>query len=148
MQGQGSSSPPAQLRVGDTFGFSRTFTEGDVSLFCGLTGDYNPFHIDDTFASEGRFGARVLPGLLTGSMMTHIGGMLATLASEMHFEFLAPVFIGDTITCTVTIDEVDDRGVVKARAEFSNASEERVLVAGFTGKPMRPRLTPRASSPG
>ena len=37
------------IQVGQTFTFRRTFTEGDVALFCGVTGDYNPYHIDKTF---------------------------------------------------------------------------------------------------
>src|SRR6266568_7519536 len=95
------------IQVGQTFTFRRTFTEGDVALFCGVTGDYNPYHIDETFAQSNFFGRRIIPGLLTGSMITHIGGMIGFLASEMHFSYVAPVYIGDTITCTVTFTVKD-----------------------------------------
>lgn len=135
-----TAGPP--LRVGDAFVFSRTFNDGDVSLYCGLTGDYNPFHLDETFAGESIFGRRIVPGLLTGSLMTHIGGMLGVLGGEMRFAFLAPVYIGDTITCTVTIDSIDERGVATARVEMVNESGERVIEAGWVGKPMNVRLTP------
>ena len=37
------------IQVGQTFTFRRTFTDGDVVLFCGVTGDYNPYHIDEPF---------------------------------------------------------------------------------------------------
>lgn len=140
MERWSTENPDRPIRHGDQFSFRRTFTDADLSLFCGLTGDFNPFHIDDTFAAEGRFGARILPGLLTASMMTHIGGMLGMLASEMHFEFLAPVFIGETIACTVTIEAIDERGVVRASAAFVNAEGDDVLSAGFTGKAAHPRL--------
>ncbi len=33
-----------EMYVGQTFTFQRTFTDGDVALFCGVTGDYNPYH--------------------------------------------------------------------------------------------------------
>ncbi|HXZ03307.1 MAG TPA: MaoC/PaaZ C-terminal domain-containing protein [Ktedonobacteraceae bacterium] len=72
-----------------------------------MTGDYNPYHIDDTFVQSSWFGRRIIPGLLTISMITHIGGMVGFLASEMHFQYLAPVYTGDTITCTVTFSEKD-----------------------------------------
>jgi hypothetical protein len=85
-----------EMYVGQTFAFQRTFTEGDVALFCGVTGDYNPYHQDESFAAESWYGKLTIPGLLTGSMLTHIGGMLGFLATEMPFEYLAPVFAGDT----------------------------------------------------
>jgi len=131
-----------QLHEGDTFVFTRTFTDGDVSLYCGLTGDYNPFHLDKAFAATSRFGSRIVPGLLTGSLMTHIGGMLGVIGGEMRFSFLAPVFIGDTITCSVTIDAIDERGVATARVEMDNQDRERVVDASWIGKPMDVRLTP------
>ena len=37
------------IEEGQIFTFQRTFTDGDVALFCGVTGDYNPYHIDETF---------------------------------------------------------------------------------------------------
>src|ERR1700674_476302 len=96
------------IQVGQIFTFRRTFTEGDVALFCGVTGDYNPYHIDDSFVQSSWFGRRIIPGLLTSSMITHIGGMIGFLATEMHFEYLTSVYIGDTITCTVTFVEKDE----------------------------------------
>ena len=138
-------APSAELpapRKGDSYSFSRTFTDGDVSLYCGLTGDYNPFHLDETFAAASRFGSRIVPGLLTGSLMTHVGGMLGMLGAEMKFAFLAPVFIGDTITCTVVIEDVDARGVASASVEMVNQSGQRVVDASFVAKSMHPRLAP------
>jgi acyl dehydratase len=44
--------------VGQGFTFRRTFTTGDVTLFCGVTGDYNPYHIDQTFIQESWFKQR------------------------------------------------------------------------------------------
>jgi 3-hydroxybutyryl-CoA dehydratase len=126
---------------GQTFTFRRTFTEGDVALFCGVTGDFNPYHIDETFARASRFGRRNVPGLLTGSMLTHIGGLMGFLATEMAFEFLAPVFIGDTITCTVTIREKDEaRRRMRGTAHFVNQDGLEVLRAQFAGVPAHVRL--------
>src|SRR5260370_12663331 len=93
------------IYVGQTFTFRRTFTEGDVALFCGVTGDYNPYHIDEIFVQSSWFGRRIIPGLLTSSMITHIGGMIGFLASEMHFQYVSPVFIVSTINRTLTSPE-------------------------------------------
>lgn len=131
----------AELEVGRTFTYQRTFTEGDLSTFCGVTGDYNPYHQDEQFARESWFGERTLPGLLTASMMTHIGGMLGFLATEMSFEYLAAVYPGDTVTCTVTIaDKDEEKRRMTGEAEFTNQEDKLVLCARFSGFPGRVRL--------
>lgn len=61
-------------------------------MFCGVTGDYNPYHQNAAFASESWYGRLTVANLLTGSMLTHIGGPLGFLATEMSFEYLAPAF--------------------------------------------------------
>ena len=128
-------------QVGQTFTFRRTFTEGDVALFCGVTGDYNPYHIDETFVRSSWFGRRIIPGLLTSSMITHIGGMIGFLATEMHFAYPAAVYIGDTITCTVTITEKDEaKRLVHAYASFVNQDGVEVLLSQFSGFPSDVRL--------
>jgi acyl dehydratase len=35
------------IEGGQIFTFRRTFTEGDVALFCGVSGDYNPVSLAD-----------------------------------------------------------------------------------------------------
>ena len=130
-----------EMHVGQTFTFRRTFTGGDVALFCGVTGDYNPYHQDESFAKESWYGRLTIPGLLTGSMLTHIGGLLGFLATEMSFEYLAPVFFGDTITCTVTIAEKnEEKRRILASAGFVNQDGVEVLRASFGGFPGRVRL--------
>src|SRR5690349_17505031 len=130
-----------QIPVGKAFIWRRTFTEADVTLFCGITGDLNPYHQDELFARESGYGRRIVPGLLTASMITHIGGMVGFLATEMAFEFLAPVFPDDTITCTV---EFADRDVALRRmagsAHFENQDGAEVLRARFSGFPAQVRL--------
>ena len=129
----------AEMRVGQTFEFRRTFTDGDVALFCGVTGDYNPYHQDAGFARGSWYGRLTIPGLLTGSMLTHIGGLLGFLATEMRFEYLAPVFVGDTISCSVTGKD-EERRRVECDASFTNEDGVKVLQASFAGFPGRIRL--------
>jgi acyl dehydratase len=131
----------ASIELGQTFTFRRTFTDGDVALFCGVTGDYNPYHIDQTFVEGSWFKRRIIPGLLTGSMLTHIGGMIGFLATEMNFQFIDGVYIGDTITCTLTIREKDEqKRMVKASALFVNQNGVEVLRANLAGFPAAIRL--------
>ncbi|MGH9845387.1 MAG: MaoC family dehydratase [Blastocatellia bacterium] len=127
--------------VGQQFTFRRTFTEGDVALFVGVTGDYNPFHIDEEFAKQTWFGRRNIPGLLTASMATHIGGMLGFLATEMSFQFLKPVYAGDTITCTCTVAEKDEsKRQIFCTVAMINQDGVEVLTGSFRGFPSLVRL--------
>ena len=129
------------IEVGQIFTFRRTFTTGDVTLFCGVTGDYNPYHIDHAFIQESWFKRPIIPGLLTASMITHIGGMIGFLATEMAFEFPLAVFVGDTVTCTVTITEKDElERKVRAVAIAINQNGMEVLRARFAGFPADVRL--------
>ena len=55
------------------------------------------------------------------------------LAAGMNFRFRAPVYFGDTVTCTLTIDEMDERGRVKCSAIFVNQKEETVIEGQLFG---------------
>lgn len=125
------------LQVGDRAVHSRTFTESDVTLFGGLTGDANPYHFDAEFARAGRFGRPIVHGLLVASMVTHVGGQWAWLASGMSFEFVAPVFIGDTVTVEVIITGRDERDRFSAEARFVNQDGTEVLRGSLSGYPPR-----------
>jgi len=67
----------------------------------------NPYHTDDTYVSATRSKRRIVPGLLTAGRLTHIGGLWAFLATEMHFQFLAPVYIDDTIAAETEVAEFE-----------------------------------------
>ncbi len=129
------------IEQGKQYVYRRTFTDGDVAMFCGVTGDFNPYHQDDAFAAASPFGRRIVPGLLTASMVTHVGGMLAFLATDMRFEFLAGVYVGDTVTCTVTFNERDEVGRrLGAIVSCVNQDGLEVLRGGFSGRPGLVRL--------
>jgi acyl dehydratase len=129
---------PQRAEVGARGSFSRTITEADVALFIGVTWDVNPLHTDETYARLARFGRRIVPGLLTASLVTHLGGLWAFMATDMHFEFLGPVYVGDTITATAeVIEAVPEKGFVHLRVECVNAEGKAVLrgeVSGFPGQ--------------
>ncbi len=121
------------LRVGDRFVLTRTFTLQDTVQFGNLTRDYNPAHYDLRWVEEKGFGGLICHGLLVGSMLCEIGGQIGGLASGVAFNFVKPVFIGDTITCTATIRELEKNGWAKAEAVFTNANGEPVCHAVMNG---------------
>lgn len=123
----------AGLKPGDSFTVSRTFTEQDTLAFADTSRDYNPVHFDDRFASAKNLRARICHGLLVASLATEIGGQIGWLASGMKFRFKRPVYFGDTIECSMTITEIDDRNRAKAEAVFKNQQNEIVIEADVTG---------------
>ena len=87
----------------------RTISAADVDEFGRISGDLNPLHMDDAFAATTPFGRRVAHGLLAGAIIstTHTnltGPGFVYIGQELNFR--APVFIGDTLTVTVTVVKV------------------------------------------
>lgn len=123
----------AGLRPGDSFSVSRTFTQQDTLDFAALSRDYNPIHFDQRFVEAKNFRAPICHGLLVGSLLTEIGGQIGWLASGMNFRFRRPVYFGDTIECSLTINEVDERLRAKADALFKNQHGEVVIEAQVSG---------------
>ena len=119
-----------EFAIGETAVFSRTFTEADVALFAGVTWAVNPYHSDEAFCKTHRVGRRIVPGMLVGSLLTHIGGVAAILASDLAFEFLKPVYIGDTITATCTVEEADARRGWARVAMVCTNQENKVVAQG------------------
>ena len=121
------------LKAGDMFKVTRTFSEEDVLRFADITRDYNPVHFDDRFAGTKNLSGRICHGLLVGSLLTEIGGQIGWLAATMNFRFKVPVFLGDTVTCALTITEIDSENRAQARAEFTNRQGAVVLEAELGG---------------
>ncbi len=121
------------LRTGDTFSVSRTFTEDDMNRFADISRDYNPVHFNDRFAGIKGCRGRICHGLLVAGLLTEIGGQIGWLAGGMDLRFKKPVYFGDTITCTLTITEIDPQGRARADCMFQNQDDETVLAATLTG---------------
>ncbi|MFZ5650171.1 MAG: MaoC family dehydratase [Bacillota bacterium] len=124
--------------IGDSVTFYRTFTDGDVANFTGITGDFNPIHMDAKTALSCGFKGLVVPGLLTGGMLTHAGGTLLPEpypASRMSFSFRAPVYTGESIKARVTVTEKDPvKNKLTLQIVCTNKKEEVVLEGEVSGK--------------
>lgn len=121
------------LQVGDSFTTSRTFTPDDVVLFAQISRDYNPVHFDARFANARHLPAPICHGLLVASLVTQIGGQIGWLASAMSLRFRAPVYAGDTITCSWVITAIDERGRARASVTLTNEDGVTVIEAEIGG---------------
>lgn len=115
---------------------ARTITEADVTMFAGLSGDYNPLHTDEEFARRTQFGGRIFhgPGVfsiaigLESRLGIKEGTALAFLG--MNWTLTGPVLIGDTIHVVQSVADIKvsrskpDRGVVTFDVEVRNQRDE------------------------
>jgi 3-hydroxybutyryl-CoA dehydratase len=132
-----------ELVVGETAQFAKTVSEADVYLFAGITGDFNPAHVDEEYAKKTYFGTRIAHGLLSaGFISTVLGTRLPGPGSvylRQELTFLGAVKIGDTITARVEVTEIDTvKGRVKLLTTCDNQDGKRVLTGEAVVSPPRP----------
>lgn len=101
----------SEISIGQSASITKTITEGDVYIFAGFTGDLNPVHINEEFAATTKFGRRIAHGLLASTMIGHVLGQKLPGGGSIYVSqtllFKAPVFIGDSITCTLEVTDIN-----------------------------------------
>ncbi len=119
----------------------RTVTEADVVTFAGVSGDWNPLHVDAEYARNMMFGERVAHGLLGLSMATGLamqrGFMEGTVEAFMGFDwkFTAPIKFGDTIAAEIEVAQkkaTGPNGVVVLAVQVVNQRGEVVQKGKWT----------------
>ena len=130
---------------------AKTVTEADDHLFCLITMNHHPLHINDVYAAESQQGQNVVVGPLVYSLAVGMtvgdvsGKAIANLATE-DLSHPAPVFHGDTLYCESEVLEVrpskskPDRGVVKVHTRAYK--QDGTLVAEFKRSVLVPRKNP------
>ena len=99
-----------EYKPGQKASFSKTITESDVYGFAGLTGDFNPLHVNEERAKKMQFGERIAHGMLSASFLSTVIAMYlpgpGTIYMGQEVRFLKPVKFNDTITAIVEIAEL------------------------------------------
>jgi 3-hydroxybutyryl-CoA dehydratase len=119
--------------LGQSAEFAKTITEADVVQFAGITGDFNPVHVDAVAAAASRFGGRIAHGMLSASLIstvlgTRLPGPGAIYLSQ-SLRFTAPVRIGDTVTARVEVVEMMEKRRVRL-VTTCRTQEGTVVVEG------------------
>lgn len=121
-----------ELARGQTAELSKTVTEADVVLFAGITGDFNPVHVDAEAAQRSRFGGRIAHGMLTAGLVsavlgTRLPGPGAIYLSQT-LRFTRPVPLGTTVTARVEVLELlPEKRHVRLSTTCSDHQGETVL---------------------
>lgn len=91
--------------------FSKTITEADLLMFAGVSGDTNPIHLDQDFASRTMFEGRIAHGMLTASLVSTVLGTKlpgpGAIYVTQNLRFLAPVRIGDTVIARAAVADLN-----------------------------------------
>jgi acyl dehydratase len=118
---------------------SRTITETDNVLFCSLTANTQPLHLDEEFAAKTPFGKRIVNGIFTLGLavgLTVSDLTEGTIVANLSYEKVShpkPVFHGDTLTVETEILETrasrskPDQGIVRLRHVGTNQRGEVVV---------------------
>jgi acyl dehydratase len=130
------------VTTGDKVACSKTIGESDVYLFAGITGDLSPNHVDEAFMRTTPYGRRIAHGALIVGYMSRASTLLADAAAQRshavfpvslgydRIRFLAPVFIGDTLTVNYEVTEIDKaRGRSLAKVEVFDQDGKCVAAA-------------------
>ena len=120
------------LNIGDTFSKSREVTDELIRQFAEVSGDYNPIHLDEEFAKTTRFGRRIAHGMLGGAFISAVLGYEFKVRKIIYLsqtlKFVAPVFIGDTVTAKATIKSIrPDKPIVTVETVCENQAGETLI---------------------
>jgi 3-hydroxybutyryl-CoA dehydratase len=107
------------LRPGDRASFSKTISEYDVYAFAGITGDFNPLHVNEAYAVRSRFKGRIVHGALLCGLISAVIGMYlpgeGALYEAQSLRFLRPV-----------IELIPERNRIRLATRCWNQRGERV----------------------
>jgi acyl dehydratase len=131
------------LSVGQKASRSLTLTAEHVEKYAEMTGDYNPLHFDEAFAAGTKFDKLVVQGGLTTGILNALVAMdipgPGTVFLNHGIKFLAPVFIGDTITGEAEVLSVHEtKPLTRLKVAITRQTGERVLEGEAWCYTMRP----------
>lgn len=121
-----------ELDVGDFEEYTKVLTEKDVVLFSEVSGDNNPVHLDEAYASTTRFKHRIVHGHLVASLFSALLGTKLPGQGSIYLgqtiKYLKPVYLNDEIRAVVTVVECDkEKNRVKLETNAYNQNNEMVI---------------------
>jgi 3-hydroxybutyryl-CoA dehydratase len=121
-----------EYQEGQSASITRQVTAEAVEAFAKVSGDTNPVHLDEIVAAKSRFGRRIAHGMLAVSYISAVLGTRfpgpGTIYLSQNVSFLKPVFLGDTVTATVTVSKFRaEKGILTLLTECWNQHGEKVV---------------------
>ncbi len=123
------------IQVGQTAELYKTFTDAEVKAYAEISGDFNPIHLDQEYASTTRFKKRIVHGMLAGSLFsnllgTHLPGQ-GTIYLKQEMVFKAPVYLGQEVRAQVkVIEKREDKKIIKLETR-AFTDDQQLVIDGF-----------------
>lgn len=122
----------ADLSPGQCEKYTKTISQADLSHFIAITADVNPLHVDPDFAARTFFNKPIAHGMLSASLFSHVIGMLmpgtGAIYRSQTLDFLHPVYVGDTLTASLEIVQVDALNeLIEFKGRITNQEGETVI---------------------
>ncbi len=120
------------LLIGHKEQFEVTVTDEMLDVFRNITGDMNPFHMDDEFAKRYGFTSHAAFGMLTASFLSTLAGMYLpgekSIIQNTEIKFMKPVYPGETLIISGEVAEKNDAyRVIRIKTAMKNGAGEKVL---------------------
>jgi 3-hydroxybutyryl-CoA dehydratase len=140
-----------EIKVGDSAEFAKTISESDIYIYAGITGDFNPAHINEPYAQNTFFKTRIAHGMLPAGFISTVLGTRfpgpGTIYIRQELNFLAPVRMGDTITARVEVVEIlSEKKRVRCKTTCTNQEGTVVLDGEAIVSPPKPPKKQKYSS--
>ena len=122
----------SEIQPGDCAVLVKEISSEGIRAFAALSGDFNPLHLDEHFASKTPFAKPVAHGMLLGSYVSTLIGMHlpgpGALWTEQSFRWLLPVFAGDVVRVTLrVVHKSPATRVLKVQMEACNQAGRKVM---------------------
>ena len=121
----------SDITVGLTESFETEITSEMMDMFYAITADNSPIHMDAQYAKQRGYEGRVVYGMLPASLFSTLAGVYLPgehcLLHSVECKFVKPVFIGDKLTVTGTVSEINDTfNEITIKAVITNADGKKV----------------------
>ncbi len=121
-----------ELKLGVRASRTKHITSEAIEAFARASGDMNPVHLDESYASTTTFGRRIAHGMLTASLVSAVLGNdlpgPGTVYLSQELKFKAPVYLNDEITATVELIRYrEDKRIATFRTTCTNQDGSLVL---------------------
>jgi len=123
-----------KINVGSTFDYPFRFSQQDVLKFAEATGDKNPIHLDEEYASKSIFKKRIIHGFLGGSIFSKVFGTIfpgeGTIYLKQDMAFFRPMYVDTNYTAVFTVLKIfREEGRALIKTEVLN-EDRKIAISG------------------
>ena len=123
------------IKVGDSYQIEFSFTQDQVNDFCKISGDFNPLHWDEEFASTTPFKKPIIHGALIASVFSRVMGMEFPGSGSVYLkqvsEFKRPLFVGQTYQAKFEVDSINEvKHTAEIKTQVFEMERGKIMVDG------------------